>query len=291
MILFAGSLQESGTADGVGAQARFDAPRSMAVAGDGSLYVADGNPVLRKVDLAGNVATMSFSDSTGRGPSEFFGPLNPIAVARNGTIVGVEVTLWTRALYTISPQGFRSVKNRYEWNGIGVMAADTLDDSVYFGDPTLVYRHAFNGDRQPVVSGFSRIGGLAVDSAGTLYIADSKECTVSAFTRDSQLRVVAGSRGDCRHQDGAASIARLQGPGGLATDNTGNVFISDDSGTIRKLTSDGQLTTVAGTAGKVGVQLGALPGVLGACRGIVWLNGALYALVGDAVIKITLPSS
>jgi hypothetical protein len=74
----------------------------------------------------------------------------------------------------------------------------------------------------------------------------------------------------------------------LAADNLGNLYIADDSYTIRKMSPGGEVSLVAGIAGQTGVKLGSLPGRLGAIRGLVWSKGALYASVGDAVLRIVL---
>src|SRR5579863_594336 len=57
--------------------------------------------------------------------------------------------------------------------------------------------------------------------------------------------------------DGVGSQARFDFPRGLAADNAGNVYVADtQNSTIRRLTSNGTLTTVAGTAGSTGTSNG-----------------------------------
>ena len=58
--------------------------------------------------------------------------------------------------------------------------------------------------------------------------------------------------------DGAGPAARFNQPQGLAVDGTGNVYVADTAnGTIRKITPDGLVSTLAGTAGLSGSADGA----------------------------------
>jgi len=76
----AGSAGQSGSADGIGAAARFDVPRGVAVDGVSNVYVADwGNSTIRKVTPAGVVTTLAGSagqpgsaDGTGSAGSLIF---------------------------------------------------------------------------------------------------------------------------------------------------------------------------------------------------------------------------
>ena len=53
--------------------------------------------------------------------------------------------------------------------------------------------------------------------------------------------------------DGPGPAAKFSGPFGVAVDGAGNIFVADvGNNTIRKITSGGEVTTLAGTAGVVG---------------------------------------
>jgi len=87
--------------------------------------------------------------------------------------------------------------------------------------------------------------GLTVDGAGNLFIADLS--TIRKVSSDGIISTVAGTgrlgySGDL----GPAANAQLLGPSGVAMDSTGNLFIADE-GRIRKVSSDGIISTVAGT--------------------------------------------
>jgi sugar lactone lactonase YvrE len=103
-------------------------------------------------------------------------------------------------------------------------------------------------------------GGLAVDAAGNLFIADHYNSRIRKVSPDGIITTVAGSgpaageslsppfsRGD----GGLATKARLNGPFGLALDRAGNLFVSEASEVggwqVRKVSPDGIITTVAGS--------------------------------------------
>ncbi|MGB9285136.1 MAG: hypothetical protein WCB59_14085, partial [Candidatus Sulfotelmatobacter sp.] len=93
-------------------------------------------------------------------------------------------------------------------------------------------------------------GGIALDSAGNAYIADSHSSHVFKVDTANNLTVVAGNgtRGYAG-DGGAATSAELNGPEGLFVDASGNLFIADtQNSVIREVTaSNGNIITVAGT--------------------------------------------
>jgi sugar lactone lactonase YvrE len=102
---------------------------------------------------------------------------------------------------------------------------------------------------------------IAVDSAGTLLIADRAGHRVRRVTPAGVVSTfagtgVAGFAGD----GGAAAQAQLNGPNGVAFDAAGNVFISDGGNArVRKVTPAGTISTVAGRDRVSGVSPAAVP--------------------------------
>ncbi len=108
----------------------------------------------------------------------------------------------------------------------------------------------FKGDNEPAVSAqLNGPYGVVLDSAGTLYVSDYSNHRVRRITTDGKITTVAGTGvagfgGD----DGPAISARLYCPRALAVDDAGAVYIADSSNhRVRKITTDGKITTVAGT--------------------------------------------
>jgi sugar lactone lactonase YvrE len=92
--------------------------------------------------------------------------------------------------------------------------------------------------------------GLAVDSAGNLFIADSNNNRIRKVTPGGVITTVAGNGAQSFTGDGGpATSASLDGPAGVALDSVGNLFISDSGNNrIRKVTTAGVIATVAGSS-------------------------------------------
>ncbi len=100
---------------------------------------------------------------------------------------------------------------------------------------------------------FNRLVGVAVDSSGTVYVADSGNDVIRKIGPTGVVTTLAGLPGVAGSSDGTGSAARFAFPQGIATDSAGNVFVADSSNsTIRKVTPVGVVTTIAGTPGRTG---------------------------------------
>ena len=90
-------------------------------------------------------------------------------------------------------------------------------------------------------------GGLAVDGEGNLFIADSGNHRIRRVSPEGIIATVAGTgepgfSGD----DGPAVSAKLNSPWGIAADRSGNIYVADNSNRVRKVSSSGIITTIAG---------------------------------------------
>src|SRR5262245_4799313 len=104
-----------------------------------------------------------------------------------------------------------------------------------------------------LAGGFNAPSGVAVDSTGNVYVADVNNHTVLKGTPTAVLTILAGSPGNKGSDDGTGSAARFNGPSGVTVDNAGNLYVADYANfTIRKVTPDGDVTTLAGLAGTPG---------------------------------------
>jgi sugar lactone lactonase YvrE len=107
----------------------------------------------------------------------------------------------------------------------------------------------FGGDGGPAVSArLFNPQGVAVDTAGSLFIADTFNNRVRKVTPDGIINTVAGNGARGFSGDGGlAASAQLNGPTGVAVDSAGNLFIADQQNhRIRKVTPAGIISTVAG---------------------------------------------
>ncbi|MEO6996394.1 MAG: immunoglobulin domain-containing protein [Lacunisphaera sp.] len=131
--------------------------------------------------------------------------------------------------------------------------------------------------------------GLAVDSAGNLFVADTFTDTVRKITPAGAVSTLAGTNTVTGSTDGSGAAARFNTPSGVTVDASGIVYVADTgNNTIRQITADGTVTTLAG-----------LPGVGGSTDGTgsaaffsqptnlaIAPNGNLYvADTGNALIR------
>lgn len=100
---------------------------------------------------------------------------------------------------------------------------------------------------------FDQPGGIAVDPAGNLYLADTQNHTIRKVTPAGEVTTLAGSAGQAGQADGIAGNARFNQPWGLTRDPAGNLYVTDTgNNTVRKITPGGVVMTMAGTAGNPG---------------------------------------
>ena len=96
---------------------------------------------------------------------------------------------------------------------------------------------------------------MAVDAAGTLYVADSNNNTIRQITPAGVVTTLAGLAGSFGSTDGTGSAARFGGPQAIAVDGTGTLYVADTgNSTIRKITAGGVVTTIAGCPGCIGSE-------------------------------------
>ncbi len=232
----AGTAGLGGSTDGPGGTARFQNPRGIAVDAADNVFVADtGSNTIRKISSSGLVST--FAGSAGRAGSanatgaaaSFFGPQG-LATDGSGTIFVTE--------------------NNHTIRRITSGAVVT----------TLAGLPAVNGTTDGIGSAarFNVPSGVALDSAGNLYIADSSNHTIRKTSASGTVTTLAGSPDLPGMADGTGAGARFNLPSAVAIDAAGNLYVADFANhTIRKITGAGVVSTLAGTPGTSGASNGA----------------------------------
>jgi len=216
--------------NGPAVNAQLNSPRGVAVDSVGSLYIADSNN--SRVRKVSNGIITTFA---GGGTSGLTGDNGPAASAQLNDANGVAVDS-NGDVYIADADRIRKVSDgiitTVAGNGMG----------------------GFSGDNGPAVdAGLGDPGGVAVDAAGNLYIADSLNQCIRKVTTNGIITTVAGNgtpgfSGD----NGPATSAELFEPGGVAVDSAGDLFVTEIfGGPIRKITN-GIITTIAGTGATVG---------------------------------------
>ncbi len=223
----AGLGGKSGGADGTGSDARFNSPCGVAVDSAGNLYVADTyNSIIRKINAAGVVNTLAGPDGGGQGSldgtgttARFWDPLG-VAVDSAGNVYVADTVNCT--IRTINSVGVVSTL-------AGLAMKDGSADGV-------------GSDAR-----FKWPSGVALDSAGNLYVADTGNSTIRKVTPLGVVTTLAGLAGRSGTNDGTGTKALFNGPAGVAVDSAGNLYVADQTNnTIRKVTAAGVVTTLAG---------------------------------------------
>lgn len=118
---------------------------------------------------------------------------------------------------------------------------------------TLAGKAGFHGllDGTGSAARFFFPNGVAADSAGNVYVADTKLNAIRKVTADGVVTTLAG--GTSGSADGTSTNAQFGTPTDVAVDSAGNVYVADYyNATIRKVTAGGVVTTLAGRAGEIG---------------------------------------
>jgi sugar lactone lactonase YvrE len=254
--------------NGPASSAELNLPRGLAVDSNGNAYIADDNGYQNGGRIR-QVSSGVINTVAGGGATEVFGLGGGMIAAASAEMhpLGIALDSAGSVYFTDASDGMFKVSNGFittvvkEGGGLGsepcCMAADSLGN-VYVASPHLnqVFKVA-NGtvtavagggtagyiDNAPATSvqlGFLR--GVAVDSAGNLYIAD--DCNIREVS-NGMITTVAGN-GKCAYSGdyGPATSAGLSDPYGIAVDSAGNLFIAEDA-RIREV-SNGVITTIAG---------------------------------------------
>ncbi|HEX5218942.1 MAG TPA: NHL repeat-containing protein [Verrucomicrobiae bacterium] len=96
---------------------------------------------------------------------------------------------------------------------------------------------------------FNNANGVAVDTAGNIYVADTGNGTIRKITLDGQVTTFAGYPGVFGSANGAGTSARFFGPQGITVDYVGVIYVADTANaTIRKISSTGLVAPFAGSA-------------------------------------------
>ncbi|MES2069616.1 MAG: gluconolaconase [Pseudomonadota bacterium] len=214
-----------GYADGKAPQARFADPFGLAVDPLGNLYVADAgdNNRIRKITPDGLTTTLAGSRegfADGQGAAAAFHTPSGLALDGAGNVYVADTG--NNAIRKISAQGL----------------VTTLA-----GNGRAGYRDGEAGQAQ-----FNGPVSVAVDRQGNVYVADTYNDRIRLITVDGQVKTLAGGAGP-GYQDGPALGALFDTPCALAVDEKGELYIADTkNNAIRKLNSDGQVSTLARAA-------------------------------------------
>jgi len=211
----------AGYVEGNGTAARFSSPTGIARAANGNLYVSDrGNHRIRRIDTSYNVTTFA---GTG------------VAGYTEGAAASAQFNLNVANDVVFDSQGnlYASDLNNARIRKIttaGVVSSLTSCSDIWsVCNPT----------------------GLSVDSQDNIYVANRAYNRIDKVTPSGTVSRLAGGGADgmtSGYQDGSGDQALFNDLSDIAVDGSGNVYVADYANhRIRKVTSSGQVSTIAGT--------------------------------------------
>ena len=271
--VLAGPGGSAGADAGTGALARFYYPNALTVDASGNIYVADLlNFVVRKITMNGAVSVFAgqagqAGDADGAGTNALFAGPSGVAVDSAGNVYVADAD--NDSIRVITPGG--GVSTLAGQNGI-----------------------AGSSDGMGTNATFSAPSGLAIDSTGNIYVADSGNNLIRQISPSGSNWVVTTLAGQVRlgpsfgtpvggSADGTGTNATFNFPSALAIDSAGNIHVADAGNEIiRKITTNGMVTTFAGVAG----QGGSLDGT-GTNASFSWMSGLAVDGAGNVYVADT----
>ena len=307
----AGTPLVSGTSDGTGAAASFSGPGNLAVDASGNIIVVDAfNDSIRKITPSGVVTTVA-SNVRGQSINPAGGSLSPpyllgLAIDRSGALFVADPNL--HLIRRIGVDGTKTIVAGTGWPdgvntcgfcgifvgrskpvGVAVDSAGTL----FVPDGAIIRKVTAGGidsilactNVPTCVTANKAVETVAVDKADNIYVAQAG--VIFKITPAGVSSILAGG-GTAKFSDGIGGNASFGVVKALTADAAGNLFVADTTNNaVRKITPSGVVSTIAGSAGAVGVVLGTLPASLGAPAGVaVDAAGMLYVSSENAVLKI-----
>jgi kumamolisin len=256
------------SANGTGTNASFDFPRDITIDSTSSnLYVSDeGSNEIRKISLStGQVTTIGTTASPA-----FFDPKG-ICVDTSGNVY-------------VADSGNNVVRKIAVSNGAVTVVAGSSTFAAGYADGTATSQALFN---EPL--------GLAIDGSGNLYVTDYSNQVIRKIS-NGVVSTFAGKAGVGGCLDGTGTQSEFNVPRGIVADSSGNLYVTDSyapsviqnqpvytgNNLLRKITSAGVVTTLAGDAGVAGSvnNVGAAAEFYNPCGVTMDASGNLY--VADA---------
>ena len=246
---FAGN-SNTGANNATGTAATFNWPNGMVKDISGNLYVCDGNNhLIRKITPAGEVSTFAGS-----------------GVGGGNDATGTDATFYYPRGITIDQSGNLYVLEYYRIRKITPSAVVTT----LAGSNT-----SSHVDGNGTSARFSIPTGITIDASGNLYVADGTR--IRKVTSTGEVTTIAGN-GNAVRQDGTGTEAGFRYTSAITIDGSGNLYVAEESYTIRKVTPDGVVTTVAGT----GMQ-GSFNGI-GTTSSFSYMGGIAVGLNGNLYV-------
>ena len=280
VTVLAGTSGQSGSADGTGTAARFSDPSGAVATAAGAIIIADtGNSTIRQIASTGAVSTLAGSptqrgNTDGSGPTATFS--SPMGIARDAAGNLYIADSLNHTIRKIAAGGGVSTfagtaGSSGSSDGIGVAArfnhptgvevdvsgnvcvADTTNNLIRKITPdgtvtTLAGLVGASGTQDGAGANalFNRPGGLAMDTEGNVYVADTGNSTIRRITPAGVVSTLAGLPGIAGLKDGLGLDAWFNQPLAICRGADSALYVADTgNAAIRRVGLDGTVTTLA----------------------------------------------
>jgi predicted membrane-bound mannosyltransferase/DNA-binding beta-propeller fold protein YncE len=287
----------------MGAEAgQYNAPRGIAVAPDGTIYVADSrNNRIQHLTADGTVLQVwgGFGDvSKGAVPGGLFNEPWGVAVAPDGSAVYVTDT-WNYRVQKFTPDGKfikmwgyfgQGEKPEAFWGPRGIVGDEKGD--IFVADTGNKRIVEFDSQGNSITQ-FGSAGldpgqldepvGITLDAAGRVYVADTWNQRVQVFTPDSTGKNYTSTLTfDINGWFGQS----LDNKPFIAVDQAGNIYVTDPEGyRVLEFTPDGKIIRGWGDTGDPTDTLGLPSGIAIDAQGHVWVSDA----GNNRIMRFTMP--
>jgi DNA-binding beta-propeller fold protein YncE len=278
----AGTAGTTGSSDGVGTNASFNAPLAVAVDARENIYIADSsNNLIRKIDSNGVVTTLAGTpgiagNSDGIGTNATFNDPEGVAVDMSGNVyvadtgnAEIRKIDSNGVLSTIAghPHELSYFIQNWDADGTGTNAEFSEPVTVSLDAATNIYvADQASGNVRKItpdatVSTIATFGGggygpldLVMDKKTTnLYVIDQWIQCIYKISHSGKVSKFAGKKGVIGDNDAMAVSSSFDNPQGITVDDLGNVYVSQRyNNIIRKISHEGNVTTIAGSIGVTG---------------------------------------
>jgi sugar lactone lactonase YvrE len=202
----AGSPGQAGSADGTGSGARFYYPEGIALDAAGNIYVGDTlNNTIRQITPGGVVQTLAGD------PAQYGGADGTGSAAQFNSPMGIAVD--AAGMVYVADSGNNTIRRILPGGLVATLA----------GDPS---QFGFT-DGTGRAAQFISPQGVAVDSAGNVYVAEETDDMIRKVTALGTVTTLAGTPSLEGSSDGIGSKALFYGPVGVAVDSVGNLYVAD----------------------------------------------------------------
>jgi hypothetical protein len=265
--------------DGTGSAARLYVPQAIALDAAGNAYVPDLGNRVRKITSSGVVTTLAGGDAQG-GFDNGNGLSATFRFSSNGLQVGIALDAADNVYVTDT--GNFAIRKISPAGNVSTLAGGV---------------HGF-ADGTGTAAQFTNPRATAIDSAGNLYVIDSRNagnsvCSIRKVTPGGAVTTITqganGNSCDVTPVDGPIATAKFAYPSSIAVDGAGNIYVSEDVGGVRKITPAGVVSTLPGVK-KGALTVDAAGNLYVSLNNTMFLAGGGGAKAVSAVIQKVTPA-